>query len=95
MVPVLLPSPQVGLLGAGMRAEAALLCITGSVTEKELAFMLNKRMQLDSFITCAFCTTTAEQLYCTLVDERQAWLPTVMDGNGIILFIATKCAKVW
>jgi len=75
-----------------MHAEAT-LCITGSATEKELAFMLNKRMQLDSFITCAFCTTTAEQLYCTLVDERQAWLPTVMDG--IILFIATKCAKVW
>jgi len=75
-----------------MHAEAT-LCITGSATEKQLAFMLNKRMQLDSFITCAFCTTTAEQLYCTLVDERQAWLPTVMDG--IILFIATKCAKVW
>ena len=75
-----------------MHAEAT-LCITGSATEKELAFMLNKRMQLDSFITCAFCTTTAERLYCTLVDERQAWLPTVMDG--IILFIATKCAKVW
>ena len=75
-----------------MHAEAT-LCIIGSATEKELAFMLNKRMQLDSFITCAFCTTTAERLYCTLVDERQAWLPTVMDG--IILFIATKCAKVW